>query len=383
MLVKPNYTGGSIVNLMSSILGASGVESPYSEIDHGSLTNLRDSDNIVLLLLDGLGYNYLVENGSGTFLKGKLKGSMTSVFPPSTAPAVSTYMTGLAPQQHAVTGWFMYLREYGIVSRILPFSNVVDWNAIGIDISNVLNVRPLTHSMKREYSTVGSANHVDSKYNVYMAENAAMLGYSDMEGFFTCTKAALTSSGKKKYVYAYWPVFDELSHLLGPESDEAKEHLVDFDNALKVFAEELGEHGTTLIVTSDHGFMSVEKDRFLSTYAHPELDECLSLPICGDTRTAFCYVRPFKVDDFERYVTNSLEDACHLFKSDDLIHDYWFGLQEPNPKLFDRVGDYALIFKENYAMASSFPGTEKPGLLGHHGGASEDEMLVPLIIVDC
>ncbi|MCK5265706.1 MAG: hypothetical protein KAR03_08870, partial [Candidatus Thorarchaeota archaeon] len=62
MLEKPDYTN-SIVNLMSSIGQASGVTSPYSPLEFDSLGTLEESKNIVLLIMDGLGYNYLREYG--------------------------------------------------------------------------------------------------------------------------------------------------------------------------------------------------------------------------------------------------------------------------------------------------------------------------------
>jgi hypothetical protein len=109
--------------------------------------------------------------------------------------------------------------------------------------------------------------------------------------------------------------------------------------------------------------------------------ECLSLPVCGDTRTGFCYVKPSKVSQFERYVEDTLGDACTLHKSDDLIQEEWFGLHDPHPLLQDRVGDYTLIFNEGHAIMNCFPGLEPPELRGHHGGASSDEINVPLIVI--
>ena len=44
----------------------------------------------------------------------------TAANPPTTSAAITTFATGLAPQQHAVTGWFMHLKELGAVSTILP-----------------------------------------------------------------------------------------------------------------------------------------------------------------------------------------------------------------------------------------------------------------------
>jgi hypothetical protein len=48
-----------------------------------------------------------------------------------------------------------------------------------------------------------------------------------------------------------------------------------------------------------------------------------------------------------------------------------------------RVGDYTLMFAEHHAILNSFSGREPPDMLGHHGGVSPDELLVPLIVIDC
>ena len=101
MQTKPDYSN-NIVNLMSSIGEASGVSSPYAPLD--SLESLRESKNIVLMIVDGLGYNYLQKYGRGTTLQKNLKGSITSVFPPSTGSAITSFLSGLPPQQHGVIG---------------------------------------------------------------------------------------------------------------------------------------------------------------------------------------------------------------------------------------------------------------------------------------
>ncbi len=78
-----------------------------------------------------------------------------------------------------------------------------------------------------------------------------------------------------------------------------------------------------------------------------------------------------------------LKKYCCLFKSHDLIDRNYFGLFEPNPNLFDRVGDYILIMKKNYILKDSIEKGKKKGRphIGHHGGISKNEMLVPLIFI--
>ncbi|MBN2228336.1 MAG: alkaline phosphatase family protein [Candidatus Thorarchaeota archaeon] len=382
MLVKPDYSN-SIVNLMSSIVQSSGVNSPYSPLEILPPNDLEDIDNILLIAIDGLGYNYLKKTGSQTFMKHHLKDSITSVFPPSTGSAMSSIYIGLAPQQHTLVGWWVYLREYGIVSRILPFSNVVDYNVFGTNIAHVIDTNPLPPSMNRDNHIFLRKQIVDSTFTRHVVQSANRVGYTDIDDFFQSIKRTISTPTSNQYLLAYWPQLDEINHLLGPSCHEASEHLVEIDSRLQMLVEDLKGTNTKIIITSDHGFNDVPKENQILTQDYPEFTDSLILPLCGDTRSAFCYIRPKRTHEFEKYVERNLSDICDLFVSEDLIAQHWFGQHTMNPKLPSRVGDYTLICKENFAIINSYPGIETPNLLGHHGGSSSDEMLVPLIVYDC
>ncbi|TFG97636.1 hypothetical protein E4H12_08095, partial [Candidatus Thorarchaeota archaeon] len=238
LLEKPDYSN-SIVNLMSSIGHASGVASPYSPLDYDFLNTLSETQNIVLLIVDGLGYNYLREYGQDSLLKNNLKESISSVYLPTTGSAITSIMTGGAPQQHAVTGWFVYLKEYGLVSRILPYSNTVDYNNLGVDISNVVNVPSIFQEINREYSLVLTQTIVDSVFTKNLTGNANRLQYSGINQFFSQIRNSITNSSEKKYIYGYWPDFDAVSHILSSRSQDAQDKLYEFDGHLATFVESL------------------------------------------------------------------------------------------------------------------------------------------------
>ena len=93
---------------------------------HGHLADLApaevaDARHVVLFVVDGLGRAQL-DAGPAPALRASLRGTMTSVFPSTTASAVTTFLTGLAPVEHAVTGWFMWLRELDSIIAPLPFT---------------------------------------------------------------------------------------------------------------------------------------------------------------------------------------------------------------------------------------------------------------------
>jgi hypothetical protein len=377
---KPDYSGRSIVNLMSSISSSCGVPSAYPDLRTSYLSDLEDSDNIVLLIVDGLGYNYLKKSGADTYLARFLRDKMDSVFLSSTGSAVTTFFTATAPQQHAVTGWYVYLHEFGIVTRYLPFTNVADNHPLGIEISDTLDTSPLLPKLNRAAFSIQENSIVDSVYSQFMAGSATRVGYDGLEDFFEKLRQAVSQPGKS-YVHAYWPELDAIGHMLGMADIAAANHLHTFDRSLQTFAEEIEGTSTTLIVTGDHGFNDVLPDNLESTLAHPRLLDCLTLPLCGDTRTSFCFVRPSMVNPFERYVSAAFGEYCTLLKSQDLLDTGWFGLGDMSPRLQRRVGDYTLIFGKGHALVNAFPGIQPHALRGHHGGVSSDEMYVPLIIM--
>src|SRR5687767_9538080 len=128
--MRPDYSGGSLVNLVASIVAARG-----GTALHPTLRNLRAEElgaarNVVFLIIDGLGDNYLARRGAGSELARRRRGSLTSVFPSTTASAITTSYTGRTPLEHGLTGWFTYFGEAGCVSAALPFRSRGDYRTL-------------------------------------------------------------------------------------------------------------------------------------------------------------------------------------------------------------------------------------------------------------
>ena len=153
------------------------------------------------------------------------------------------------------------------------------------------------------------------------------------------------------------------------------------DKKISKLSKSLENTDTTIIVTADHGLINCGRNRIIDLTDHPELRDMLVMPLTGDARTVYCYVRPNKTKQFEKYVKTKLGKFCEIYKSDDLIKKGFFGLYRPHKKLKDRVGDYTIIMKENYIIQDQIPGVEKKNHIGRHGGVSKEEMYVPLIVI--
>ena len=384
-MVTPNYEDGSIVNLISSLtIGLGGAHGPYGPATLLSPGVVAEAANVVLFVIDGLGYQYLKRRESD--LDAHVKGSLTSVFPSTTASAVTSFLTGVAPQQHAVTGWFMYLKELGTVSVILPFKprwGGRGFDSAGVDIGTLVGAAPLCYHLDVQCSMVLPNAFVDSAFSAKMGGCSRRMSYKDLRSCFSCVRRAIGKGGRRNYVYAYWPLFDSLAHKHGVESVVVERHFRELEVGVLRLAEALSGTDTLLIVTADHGFIDTNPALITRLGAHQPMAECLSTPLCGEPRVAYCYVHPRQSHRFEDYVREHLGDHCDLYASEDLLERGWFGLGEPDGRLLARIGDYVLVMKGQRVINDALTTEGRWANVGVHGGTSEDEMRVPLIMIPC
>ncbi len=383
----PDYEGNSIVNLMSSLGQALACQlNDYPTATNLPVDEIRDSRNLVLLVIDGLGYEYLCNYGSGSILHHHLRSSMTSVFPSTTATAITTFMTGLAPQQHGLTGWHTYLKELGCVTAVLPFRPRVassGFNSNTIDVHKLYGHTPLFDLINRPSYVVAPEWIIHSEYNVAHSGSALLHGYNSLAQCFQNIEYVVKSSQRRKYIYAYWPDFDRYSHESGCSNVKVNKHFVELDNAFGKLLKDLDGTDTTIIVTADHGFIDTETDKIIHLSDHPVMQDSLVLPLCGEPRAAYCYVHPHKQQQFTDYVDHELSDFVELKSSESLVTGGYFGSGKMHTGLYDRIGHYALIMRENYVLKDRLAG-EPPFIhIGVHGGISSQEMFVPLIVAHC
>jgi len=384
--VLPDYAGGSILNLVQSIGQACGATTgEYAPLRGLDARALRVASNLVLLVVDGLGLRHLERSGKATALSRYLRGAMTSVFPSTTASAITTIMTGLAPQQHALTGWHIYFSEIDRILASLPMT-ARDPGPLPEEVQplafRLFGHRPIYADMQRRAHVLAPSHICASPFNRYHSEGAERHAYDGIAGMFQQVTTLLKDGGAPLFIYAYYPQLDALAHSFGIASAEVAACLDLLDQAFSRFVADIRGENTMVLATADHGFIDSPVDRLIELERHPDLAATLARPLCGERRVAYCYVQPDRRADFERYVTSRLSHAAVLHRSADLMGDGWFGPGAPHPKLAGRIGDYALVMKANWTIKDWLPGEKRHAMIGVHGGISAEEMLVPLIAVD-
>ena len=375
----PNYKNGSIVNLMAALEKALGGRPKYQPLKDFN-PEILAGKNIVLLVIDALGYEFLKKQGRGGFLEKNLKQKITSIFPSTTTTGVTAFLTGVPAQQHGLSGWFMYLKELETVIRTLPFTARAGKIPLtGIKFTDVCPEKSFFKKIKATGYAIQHKDYADSRYSVALTAGAKRLPVNSLNGLFKAVKQALKQPGKRKYIYAYWDGLDAVSHEFGVSAPETLRYFKKLDEKIRLFAERL--ENTVLLVTADHGMIDTAPDRIIRLKDHPELAETLAAPLCGELRVAYCYVKNGKAARFKKYVKQNLKRACRLYQSQDLINRKFFGLFNPNLKLAGRAGDYTLIMRDNYIIKDFVAGEKHKIPAGNHGGLSRKEMFVPLVAV--
>lgn len=383
-VMRPDYAGGSLVNLMRSLGMALGVaDNGYAPLRLLAPERLHKAERIVLLVIDGLGDALLEQLGPHSALRDLKLGTLTSVYPPTTATAVTTLMSGLAPQQHGLTGWFMHFRKLGTVTAVLPFVprySRAPVSSAGVPLDAVVDCPSFCAQVDGASVALLPEIIAHSDFSQAVARGATRIGYRDLADFATRLKALCAGASDARYVYAYWSDFDHLAHVHGPSSAKVAAHFHALDAALADLAETCAQHGTALVATADHGFLDSGPAERVDLSDHPALADLLSLPLCGEPRSTYCYVRHHAAAAFEDYVRQELADYTTLVSSAQLVSDGWFGHGKPHPELLARIGDYTLQMRERYTMRDVVTGERDMDLFGMHGGVTAAEQCVPLLL---
>lgn len=365
----PDYEDGSIVNLMASIEKELCGKPQYNGLDIFSEDDLK-CKNILLIVIDGLGYEWLMKNAKNSVMARYLRGSITSIFPAGTAACVTSFATGVPVQQHAITGWFTYINELDYVA--IPLRSCKRGSdLVNPRIVKVNRIKTLDSKINATPYCIVGKEIVDSIFTRHFFPRSKRIGYDNLKGYFRAVREVIKINNERKYIYAYWPRFDEISHMYGTNSRKLKEHFLKIDKEFSILIKRLEGTNTALILTADHGLTNSKTIKIDKT-----MQNMLLQPLSGERRIAYCYTSS---KDFESYVKKKYGKYCRLYKSSLLLKEGYFGRYKQNKNLLKRIGDYILVMKEGYAIIDVLKGEGRYANIGNHGGVSKEEMKIPLI----
>lgn len=358
--VLPDYGGACIANVVGALRHRSEDPPPWLPAPVGG------ADQVVLLVLDGLGWEQLCQRRHlAPCLASMAGGPITSVAPTTTATALTSITTGMAPAAHEVLGYRVRVLDDEVL-------NVLRWRTAAGDART--RVPPARFQSRPVFGgddppVVTRAEFAATGFTVAHLPGVRLRGWR-MPSSLPVTVADLLASGER-LVYAYYDGVDKIAH----ERGFGGHYDAELRAADRLVADVAGllPPGAALVVTADHGQVEVGD----ATIAlPPELTERTVL-VSGEGRFRWLHARPGDAGGLAAAAAAAFGHLAWVRTVDQLDEQGWFG-GPLSPTGRSRLGDVALIAHQPVAFSDPAD-TGELALRCRHGSATSAEMLVPLV----
>jgi len=382
-LARPGAGEESFVDLVRALLrlagaggmaGGKGVET--------LMRRIGAAEHYVFVLIDGLGANQLERLfAPDSFARRHVAGRLGTVWPSTTATALTTLATGDWPAAHGVGGWWTYLADRDLSVVTLPFQQRGTnrpLGLLGVRADELFPLPSVWPRMRHAPRTLLPAKLVHSTYSTYSRGGTAAEGYGELAELPERIAGRVRSAGGPTLTYLYLPQLDTLSHKKGPDAPEVRLSIPALDCLLSDLAGALAGKAR-LVVTADHGQVAAPRSRWFFVPPTNGLAERLRCRPSGEPSVPFFHVVDGQADAFADAFRTRFGEHFALLTPDEVER---LGLLGPPPlseAIRGRLGTFVGIAPQpaKFLVLPADPGA---GNLGVHGGLTHDEMFVPLIL---
>lgn len=384
-MIKKNLYTNSILNVVSSISTHFWMSSNYSP-NEDLLARISWYKNIIFMIIDGLWYNYLINNCQNSILNKFCIQKINTVFPTSTAPVLASIITWKSPIEHWYIWSSLFFREYWILFNplsskfFLPWLNLSNYQNIN---KNLLLEQSRMKSLDSDLYVVNKSILINSDYSINsISHKTIKLWYDTIWWFFIQIWKALKYNDNKKLVYAYRPNLDYLSHIYWHNSKEHRNDLENLDYKISNFVHNMSED-TALIITSDHWTIENSENDVIDFDKFPQIHEYLFFPPVWDSRIKYFYVKNKFNDKFIEFISRHLAHKVDLYSTNEFVK-LWLLWDKKllNNEVLNRMWDYVVIAKDKNILLAWWQKFYK----WNHWGLTDDELFIPLIFIwwrDC
>ncbi|NCG37207.1 MAG: PglZ domain-containing protein [Actinobacteria bacterium] len=359
--VLPDWSNGCVSQIIPSILSADDEARDNCPLP----SEVTDAHAVVVLVLDGLGWEQLQERRSiAPTLAALAGGPITTVAPSTTAAALTSIATGTAPGEHGIVGY-----RIDVDGEVI---NMLSWRTPQGDARQRLvpeDFQAVEPFCGQRPVVVQNAPFLKTGFTRAHLRGTRQHNWHTMATLSVEVRRALSAG--EPFVYAYYDGIDKTAHMHGFGEYYAAE-LAACDRLVSDLMMDLPQ-GAALVVTADHGIVDC-------TLGRTELDSSL-FPLIrrqsGEARFRWLHAEPGRSRELAAAAAETVGDDGWVAPIDQVIDEQWFG-----PIVTDvarrRLGDVAVVARRDRwfvdpAESNSFE------LIGRHGGLTPGEMFVPLL----
>jgi predicted AlkP superfamily pyrophosphatase or phosphodiesterase len=359
--------------ILPSVLAGIGLPSAQDSVGCGASPSGRE----VLFLVDGLGADVITTyKDQIPVLSAALnRGVVTTSFPTTTATSLATLTTGEMPGTHGMLGYTVRVpRSGGRVLNSLKWDERVDpqvWQPVPTLFEHAAAAGiATTHVAAKRYEGSGFTRAV--------FRGAQYKGANIVADLVDETVRAVSQS--PSFVYLYVNDVDSAGHSDGVGSEKWLAALRGVDQLMAQLLSRVPK-GTRIWITADHGMINVHEKVVLGRDNSLLVDIAT---IAGEPRMRHLYLTNESESAAKEVISrweSELGKKVTLFTRQSAIAAGLFG-DVVSPDAADRIGDVIAIAQENLVLLDPERADIEGEMIGHHGGDSEIERSVPLLLLE-
>ncbi len=325
-----------------------------------------------LILIDGMGQDAVNKYGDQFPIFEELKNMRTiyTNFPSTTATSLSTLGTGVLPGVHGMLGYTVRVPRSGNrLLNALKWDERVDpvmWQKVPTLFERaVLAGVSVTHVAAKRYEGSG--------FTQAALRGAKYVGANGIDEMAIAVSAALKP--QPSFVYTYLNTLDSAGHSDGVGSDKWLTALAQISEFITKVKESVPT-GTRIWITSDHGMVNSTKQIILGQ--DNDLLENVLL-IGGEPRARHIYINEGAQEETVAKWRQFLGNSAKVLSKSEAIADGLFG-PVVSEDASERMGDLIAIANDDLIIIDPARVKEESSMVGHHGGVTDIEVEIPLLL---
>lgn len=350
---------------------------------------LPKASSAILVLVDGLGLEQLEQySAHAPFLRRVMQQQaaalteMSTVYPSTTAAALSSLGTGLGPGEHGLIGYDVYDPDREtVVNQLGGWDERTDpqtWQPAPT-LFEQLNEQRATGVHQIQPLTVSLAAFESSALTRASLQGTKFVGQNNLAKRFN--QAAFAAQQPGALIYLYANELDKVGHQYGPGSDQWLEVLEEIDALCRRMNRKLPV-GTLAAVTGDHGMIEVNAEHRIDYAQHEELIAHVA-HTAGEPRMVQLHFDALASDEDRTRTRDAWQrrfgNQAWIATRQQAIDAGWFG--PVSERVRNRIGDLIITGFEPIALYDSRRATTQSfAMIGHHGAPTPAEVRVPWLV---
>jgi len=324
---------------------------------------------LLLILVDGLGYELIEEYVGHTPTLRRVRGDVRSihtVVPSTTAAAITAFGTGERPGATNMVGFSVAYR--GTVMNLLAMEGgpaPSEWQPVP------------TYFERLAAADVASAVVSPARFAGSGLTGAALRGarHVPAETLDERVSAALRElRAGTPVVYLYWSEIDHAGHGSGVGSDSWIANLEEFDAGLARLLRSLPA-GVRTVMTADHGMINVDASQIVDVASTPALREGVRI-VAGETRAVHVHADAGRADEVEARWRDVLGESAWIVSGEAI--SALIGAGDGAAV----IGDFLVLARGRGGVVDSRTQSASAiAMPGVHGSLTSTEMRIPVVVL--